>query len=99
MIQTRDENILSPVANKSHHCIKAKCHRSLPSNHPISYTNGFCERHFFEMNLSSNDNDDNQNINLNKKTKEKKISSIKHQYQPLQDDIRKTREIFDGRQW
>jgi len=36
--------------------------------------------------------------NLNKKSK---LSSKekKNHYQPLRDDIRKTREIFDGHQW
>jgi hypothetical protein len=102
MTSIRHKNISLPVANKSHHCIKVECRRSLPINHPMSYTNGLCERHFFEMNLSSNDDDD-KNINLNNKSKlsskEKKIYPIKHRYQPLENDIRQTREIFDGRQW
>jgi hypothetical protein len=104
MTPTRHENISLPVANESHHCIKVKCHNPLLTNHPISYTNGLCERHFFEINLSFNDDDNNdKNINLNNKSKlsskEKKISSIKNLYRPLQNDIRKTREIFDGHQW
>jgi hypothetical protein len=84
-----------PVANKSHHCSKVKCHRSLPFNHPISYTNGLCERHFFSIDLSSSDDDDD-NINL---TNESKVSSKKNQSQPLRGDIRNTREIYDGHQW
>jgi len=101
MTPIRHENISLPVANKPHHCIKAKCHNPLLTNHPISYTNGLCERHFFEINLSSNDDDNNINFNNKSKLsfKEKKISSIKDLYRPLQNDIRKTREIFDGYQW
>ncbi len=53
------------------------------------------------MNLLPNDVD--VDLNLNKKSKlsseEKNLHSINHQYQPLTDDIRNTREISDGRQW
>ena len=91
-----------PIANKSHHCSKVKCHRSLPFNHPISYTNGLCERHFFSIDLSSSDDDDD-NINLTNESKlsseKKQIYAIKNQFQPLRGDIRNTREIFDGHQW
>lgn len=101
MTPTYRQNISLPVANKSHHCIKANCHRSLPTNHPLSYTNGLCERHFFEMNILPNDDDDDVgdkyltlNTQLKSSSKQKKTSN-----QPLENDIRKTREIFDGRQW
>lgn len=103
MTSTRNENISLPVANKSQHCFKAKCRCSLPTNRPILYTNGLCERHFFEMNLSSNDIDYDKNLHLNHKSKlsskEKKLYTIKHHYQPLKNDIRTTREIFDGNRW
>ncbi len=94
MSKIPSKNSSLPEAIKSPRCFKVKCRRSLSRHHPISYTNGLCERHFFAIDLSPNDD-----INSNNKSKEKKISSIKHHYQPLRDDIRKTHEIFDGRQW
>ena len=93
MTQTRHRNKLVPVANKSHHCLKVSCPFSLPFEHPTWYTNGLCERHFFEMNLLPHDDDD-IDLNLNKKSKEKKIHTGDYQYQPLRDDIRQTCEIF-----
>ena len=105
MTQNRHKNISLPVANKSCHCMKVKCYRSLPSNHPISYTNGLCERHFFSIDLSSSDDDDHDNTSnklMNKSKlsfKKEEISSKKNSYQSLQDDIRKTRQISDDHQW
>src|SRR5689334_14042617 len=104
MAQTHHQNISLPIANKFYRCSKVKCYRSLPLNHPISYTNGLCERHFFSIDLSSSDDDDdNNNNNLTNESKlsstKRQISSAKNQYQPVRGDIRKTREIFDGHQW
>lgn len=103
MTLIHNEHISLPIANTSDHCLKAKCQRSLPKNQPILYTNGLCERHFFEMNLSSNDIDNDKNIHLNHKSKlsskEKNFYTIKNHYQPLKNDIRTTREIFDGNRW
>lgn len=85
------------VLRKSHQCIKIHCPCPVSNRHPLWYTNGLCERHFFEMNLLPIDVDD-----LPLKSNSKLISqekSIDHQYQPLRDDVRQTREIFDGRQW
>ncbi|CAF3518280.1 unnamed protein product [Rotaria sp. Silwood1] len=110
----QQNNIKSSLVKKSHRCAKAKCNRSLPRSHPISYSNGLCERHFFSIDLSSSDDDDDDNDNDNDDTnsnnhkliveskllsKENHINSTNNQYQPLRGDIRKTREIFDGHQW
>lgn len=95
MIQTHCKNILLPVANKTHHCSKVNCQRLLTLKHPISYTNGLCERHFFLIDLPSNTDDDNDNNYLTDTSKEEKIPSTK----PLRGDTRTTREVFDGRQW
>jgi hypothetical protein len=76
---------------QTHHCMKIHCSNLVSSkHHPIWYSNGLCERHFFEINLLSNDIERNLN---------KKSHSINDRYQPLRDDIRKTCEIFDGHQW
>ncbi|CAF3908044.1 unnamed protein product [Rotaria sp. Silwood2] len=107
MTEIHQQNIKSSVVNKSQRCAKAKCNRLLPWNHPISYSNGLCERHFFSIDLSSSDDDDNDDTNNNNNlihesrllSKEKTFYSTNNQYQPLQGDIRKTREIFDGHQW
>ncbi|CAF0778930.1 unnamed protein product [Rotaria sordida] len=104
MTEIHQQNIKSSVVNKSHRCAKAKCNRSLPWNHPISYSNGLCERHFFSIDLSSSDDDEiNSNNNLTNKSKllskKSHIYSTNNQYQPSRGDIRKTREIFDGHQW
>ena len=89
MTKTRSEN-------ESHRCVKINCSNLMSSkHHPIWYSNGLCERHFFEIDLSKNEID----RKLNKKSKVKKTKSINHQYQPLRDDIRQTREIFNGHQW
>ena len=73
------------MTNKTPRCGKIDCSNFLSSrHHPTWYSNGLCERHFFEMDLDRN---------LTKK------NSIHHRYQPLRDDIRNTREIFDGHQW
>lgn len=91
MTQTHHQN----KANKSHHCLKIHCPYLLSSqHHPTWYSNGLCERHFFEMDLLPTDID----RNLNKKSK-LSLKEKKNHYQPLRDDIRKTREIFDGHQW
>ncbi|CAF4073803.1 unnamed protein product [Rotaria sp. Silwood2] len=107
MTEIHQQNIKSSVVNKSQRCAKAKCNCLLPWNHPISYSNGLCERHFFSIDLSSSDDDDNDDTNNNNNlihesrllSKEKTFYSTNNQYQPLQGDIRKTREIFDGHQW
>jgi hypothetical protein len=102
MSQIRPRYISSSLTNKSHRCFKAECRRSLPLNHPITYTNGLCERHFFSIDLpSSGDDDDDKNNNLINESKllSKENESIKNQFQPSRGDIRKTREIFDGHTW
>ncbi|CAF0712432.1 unnamed protein product [Adineta steineri] len=102
MTQSRRKNLSAPKANKLHHCSKVKCHRSLPLNHPISYTNGLCERHFFLIDLPSIDDNNNDNINnsyLSNESKEKQIQQTKNQYEPLRGDTRIIREVFDGCQW
>lgn len=84
-----------PVLVKSHRCLKVHCPCPVSNRHPIWYTNGLCERHFFEINLQPIDQND---VDAHSKliSQEKPIND---QYQPLRDDIRQTREIFDGRQW
>ena len=81
---------------QSDRCFKPHCPCPVSNRHPIWYTNGLCERHFFEINLLPNND-----VRLHSKliSKEKEIISMNDQYQPLRDDIRQTREIFDGRQW
>ncbi|UJR28919.1 hypothetical protein I4U23_010137 [Adineta vaga] len=89
-----------PLGSKLHHCCKVKCHRSLPLNHPTMYTNGLCERHFFLIDLPMNDNDDvNVDNYLTNESNKKQIQQTKKQYEPLQGDIRLTREVYDGCQW
>lgn len=85
----------SITVDQSAHCSKRHCPCPVSNRHPIWYTNGLCERHFFEMNLPSDD------VHLQSKllSKENVMISMNDQYQPLPDDIRQTREIFDGRQW
>lgn len=84
---------------QSDRCFKLHCPCPVSNRHPIWYTNGLCERHFFEMNLLPNDVPLPSKSKMKLISKEKEIISINDQYQPLRDDIRQTREIFDGRQW
>ena len=94
----RARRLSSDLAKKSTRCGKAGCQRSLPLNHPASYTNGLCERHFFSMDCSSSDDEQRTDrTELSRREEETKV--IDTPLQPIRGDVRQTRETFDGHQW
>lgn len=100
MTQSRRKKHSLHNESKLHHCCKVTCHRSLPLNHPAMYTNGLCERHFFLIDLPTNDND-NVNVDnyLTNESNEKQIEQTEKRDAPSCGDIRLIREVYDGRQW